>query len=141
MYLICNHKNNLTYNEIRTLKDSLKTLDIKNVKLILSPSFVYLYSFIRYPLMSQDISIYDDNKTGEISGRQLKSLFVEYILIGHVERRINFNENRQHLLDNNFNALFNNAFTHYVAHKKFKPHLLLNLFENAGIDSAHYNES
>ena len=31
MYLICNHKNNLTYNEVRTLKENLKSLDKKNI--------------------------------------------------------------------------------------------------------------
>ena len=108
MYLICNHKNNLTYNEVRPLKESLKTLDKKNINLIIGPSYVYMYSFIKYPLMAQDISIYDDDKTGEISGKQLKSLFVEYVIIGHVERRVSFNEDIDILIKKIKNAHKNN---------------------------------
>ena len=117
MYLICNHKNNLTYDEVKRLKENLKTLDNKSVKLIISPSYPYIYSFIRNSLASQDISIYD-NKTGEISGKQLKSLFVEYVIIGHVERRIYFKEDIDILIEklkkthqNNLKAIY--CFTSY----------------------------
>ena len=104
MYLICNHKNNLTYNEVRTLKEKLKTLDTQNINLIISPSYPYIYSFIRYTIASQDISVYDDNKTGEVSGKQLKSLFVDYVIIGHVERRKYFNDNIDVLVEKIKNA-------------------------------------
>ena len=118
MYLICNYKNNLTYNEVRKLKKELELLKKDNINLIISPSNPFIYSFIKYTLASQDISIYDNNATGEISGKQLKSLMVDYVLIGHAERRKYFNEDINMLInkikkahENNIKVIY--CFTSY----------------------------
>ena len=88
MYLICNLKNKLSYNEVKEYCSNLKELDISKLNFIICPSYPYIYNFIDYTLGSQDITAYEDSTiTGEITGRQLKSLKVEYVMIGHVERR------------------------------------------------------
>ena len=88
MYLICNLKNKLTYNEVKEYSDNLKNIDTKNLDLIICPSFPYIYNFIDYTLASQDITSYEEEIiTGEVTGKSLKSLTVKYVMIGHVERR------------------------------------------------------
>lgn len=75
----------------------LKTLKVKSLKLkaniIIAPPFVYL-SDVRWrqmsdvKLASQDV-FYENSGayTGEISPKMLKNLGVEYVIIGHSERR------------------------------------------------------
>lgn len=88
MYLICNHKNRLSYKEVKEYTKKLKDIKKNNLDLIIAPSLPYIYNFIDYTLASQDISIYEDEIiTGEVTGRQLKSLAIEYVILGHPERR------------------------------------------------------
>lgn len=85
MQLIFNHKANLTYNEIIKYEKKLRKYNV-----IVLPTTCYLSLFKKgkYILGSQDISEFEEkNRTGEINGEQLKSLNVEYVLIGHTERR------------------------------------------------------
>lgn len=85
MQLIFNHKSNLTYNEIIKYEKKLRKYNV-----IVLPTTCYLSLFKKgkYILGSQDISEFEEkNRTGEINGEQLKSLNVEYVLIGHTERR------------------------------------------------------
>lgn len=92
-YIICNHKNNFTLNEIIRYKEELDKINTNNVNFIICPSFLYLNMFNNYKLGSQDISAYDRVITGEVSAKELKSLNVSYSLIGHVERKIFLKEN------------------------------------------------
>ena len=85
MQLIFNHKANLTYNEVIKYEKKLRKYNV-----IVLPTTCYLSLFKKgkYILGSQDISEFEEkNRTGEINGEQLKSLNVEYVLIGHTERR------------------------------------------------------
>lgn len=86
MILILNHKANLTFEEIKEYEKKLRKYNV-----IVMPSNCYLSLFQKgkYILASQDISEFNDtNVSGEINGKQLKSLNVKYCLIGHSNRRI-----------------------------------------------------
>ena len=97
-YLICNHKNKLTYNELKKYTNRLKNIDTSKVKFIVCPSLPYIYNFIDYELCSQDISQYEEVITGETTGKQLKELLIKYVLIGHAERRKYLKENNEVLI-------------------------------------------
>lgn len=97
-YLICNHKNKLTYNELKKYTNGLKNIDTSKVKFVVCPSLPYIYNFIDYELCSQDISQYEEVITGETTGKQLKDLLIKYVLIGHAERRKYLKENNEVLI-------------------------------------------
>ena len=97
-YLICNHKNKLTYNELKKYTNGLKNIDTSKVKFVVCPSLPYIYNFIDYELCSQDISQYEEVITGETTGKQLKELLIKYVLIGHAERRKYLKENNEVLI-------------------------------------------
>lgn len=95
-YLICNLKAHKTYYEMSLYKDTLKTISNNNTKLIIAPSTPYLALFKNenITLCSQDININNDlYLTGDTSIETLKSLDVEFTIIGHYERRKYYNEN------------------------------------------------
>ena len=61
---------------------------ISKSELVIAPPFVYLSELKNLKLASQDV--FWENKgyyTGEISPKMLKNLGVEYVIIGHSERR------------------------------------------------------
>ena len=103
-YLICNHKNKLTYNEVKQYVNELDKIDITKVKFIICPSIVYIYNFVKYKLAAQDISAYEEVVTGDITAKQLKSLMIDYVIIGHSERRKYLNENQDILINKINNA-------------------------------------
>ena len=84
MFLIVNHKANLDYEEILEYERKIRKLNI-----IIIPTMCYLPLFLKgnYRLASQDISSYNESLTGEITGKQLRSLNVRYSLIGHSDLR------------------------------------------------------
>ena len=97
MILILNNKANLSLEEIKYYEKKLR-----KYKVIVCPSSCYLPLFQKgkYFLGSQDISEFiEENRTGEINGKQLKSLNVKYCLIGHNERRIHNKETNDTLLN------------------------------------------
>lgn len=98
-----NWKMNLNYGEAKSLLQSLiqqKDKFSKDVELIICPSSIYLSVFAELlndhkwihlgaqNCYSKDAGAY----TGEVSPTQLKSLEVDYCLVGHSERREHFNE-------------------------------------------------
>lgn len=107
-YLICNLKENKTLNEIITYEHEIRKLPKTDTKIIVCPSHPYYICFRNnnYYLGSQDISKYNGGSyTGEVSGKQLASLGVNYSLIGHCERRAYFEENETTLISKIVNAL------------------------------------
>jgi triosephosphate isomerase len=75
-------------------------LDLTQKEIIICPSFTQLFSFFSYfssnniniKLGAQNISPFDEGAyTGEVNAKQIKD-FAQYVLIGHSERRTNFNE-------------------------------------------------
>lgn len=107
-YLICNLKQNKTLNEIITYEHEIRKLPKTDTKIIICPSHPYYICFRNnnYSLGSQDISKYNGGSyTGEVSGKQLASLGVNYSLIGHCERRAYFEESEATLILKITNAL------------------------------------
>lgn len=111
MLVIINHKTNFLYENIKSYEKKLRKYDV-----IILPSTCYLPLFKKgkYILGAQDISSYDDLvKTGEITGKELKSLNTSYVLIGHSERRIYNNETDNILKQKIKNAQNNNIIPLY----------------------------
>lgn len=111
MLVIINHKTNFLYENIKSYEKKLRKYDV-----IILPSACYLPLFKKgkYILGAQDISSYDDLvKTGEITGKELKSLNTSYVLIGHSERRIYNNETDNILKQKIKNAQNNNIIPLY----------------------------
>lgn len=111
MLVIINHKTNFLYENLKSYEKKLRKYDV-----IVLPSTCYLPLFKKgkYILGAQDISSYDDLvKTGEITGKELKSLNTSYVLIGHSERRIYNNETDNILKQKIKNAQNNNIIPLY----------------------------
>lgn len=109
-YYVLNHKNKMTYDEALKFSEAVLDLDLSNSKLIIVPSALYLPLFtgVHYYLGSQDISSFEEKTvTGEITGKQLKSLGVNYVIIGHSERREYCNETDYSLITKINNAIIN----------------------------------
>jgi len=94
--IILNHKMSLLYDDLYSYIERTNNIDTDN-NIIICPSNIYLEAFIN----NSDWSIGAQNMhysteelhTGEISSNQLKSLGIEYTLVGHYERVNEFKEN------------------------------------------------
>lgn len=113
-----NWKMNLNYQEAKQLLARLIELKDQfnpNTTVILCPPAIYLAAFSEYlknhptlKLGAQNCFHQDSGAyTGEISPAQLKSLGIGYCLVGHSERRDNFNESYE-LLSKKVKALLRN---------------------------------
>ena len=106
MIIVANWKMNKNLDEINLFIDKFKknifqesNSSSRKIKILIAPSFTFL-SHMEASFSSDKISIVAQNVcheklgsfTGEISAHMLKSINVEYIIIGHSERRIYFNE-------------------------------------------------
>ncbi len=93
--IVLNHKMTLEYDEVYEYIETTNNINTDN-NLIICPSNIYLENFINqsnWGIGAQNVSEHTEgNLTGEISTLQLKSLGVEYCLVGHYERVKNFNE-------------------------------------------------
>lgn len=94
--IILNHKMSLLYDDLYNYIQRLDNIDA-NLDLIVFPSSLYLEAFINnssWPIGAQNMHYSTSpNHTGEISSDQLKSLGIEYVLVGHHERVSEFKEN------------------------------------------------
>lgn len=104
LFIIANWKSN---NDSIQVKDWIERftshdLGFTNKEIIICPSFVHLSifksSFLNHKLTSlgaQDISHFDEGSyTGEVNGKQIKE-FADYVIVGHSERRTDFNETHE----------------------------------------------
>ena len=88
----------------------------KDKKIILSPPFIYLEQLVADCSEREDILIAAQNcsengngaYTGEVSAQMIKSIGVDYVIIGHSERRQYFNESHEVLNNKLSQALSNN---------------------------------
>ena len=94
-FIILNHKMNLEYEEVYPYINGLNQLETKN-NIIVCPSSLYLEDFINHchwGVGAQNVHDKENgNYTGEISTLQLKSMGIEYSIIGHYERKKYFHE-------------------------------------------------
>ena len=97
-FIILNHKMNLEYEEVYPYINELNQLETKN-NIIVCPSSLYLEDFINHchwGVGAQNVHDKENgNYTGEISTLQLKSMGIEYSIIGHYERKKYFHETTQ----------------------------------------------
>ena len=98
--IVLNHKMNLEYDQVVPYINTLNQIQTDN-NIIICPSNIYLSDFINYSnwgIGSQNVSSeLSGNYTGEVSTLQLKSLGIEYSIIGHYERKKYFKETNQHI--------------------------------------------
>ena len=96
--IILNHKMNLEYDEVIPYINTINQINTEN-NIIICPSNIYLSDFINHCIWgvgAQNVSEkLDSNYTGEVSTLQLKSLGIEYSIIGHYERKKYFHETNQ----------------------------------------------
>ena len=106
-YVIGNFKMNLTYDEVLEYINYFKNKKYSNA--IFAPSNIYLDVFRKSGLTtaSQDVSCFNDGAyTGDVSASQLKSMGINYSIIGHSERRKYYrddelvNEKMKRLMEN-----------------------------------------
>lgn len=121
-YFIANWKANKTLEEITDwtnrfinllnsntqARDRLSKNDIRIIICPPNPFIIPLKEQLKkensFSLGSQDVSQFEQGTyTGEVTAKNLKGL-VEYVIIGHAERRKNFQENDQILFKKNFMA-------------------------------------
>lgn len=93
--IVLNHKMNLLYDDVFKYIDEINKIDTDN-DIIICPSSLYLESFVNnceWGVGCQNFYYEEDGDyTGEISTNQLKSLGVDYGIIGHYERKKYFND-------------------------------------------------
>lgn len=90
-YLLMNHKMNLLGSDLKEYIEKIP----KEENIIIFPTSIYIPYFLTENLTvgSQDVSDKEmGSVTSEISAKQLKSLGINYSLIGHSERRSNYKE-------------------------------------------------
>ncbi len=90
MIFMLNNKSNFTKEEYLDYQSKLFALDKKDSFVVVFPSNIYLsmYEDNEVKLGCQNVSKYDlGSHTGEVCASQLKSLGVEYSIVGHSERR------------------------------------------------------
>jgi triosephosphate isomerase len=102
MYVIANHKENLLLEDHKLYLSEFKDFCKKSTftsKVIFCPSFPFLSTFSQellniknVSLGAQDVSKFTGGSyTGEVSSEQIKA-FCSHCIVGHSERRKNFNE-------------------------------------------------
>ena len=93
--VVLNHKMSLLYDDLYSYIDRINNIDTDN-NVIICPSNIYLEAFLNncdYPIGAQNMHYsVDEGHTGEVSSNQLKSMGVEYSIIGHYERVREFKE-------------------------------------------------
>ena len=96
--IVLNHKMNLEYDEVIPYINTLNQINTAN-NLIICPSNIYLTDFINHStwgIASQNVcEKLEGNYTGEVSTLQLKSIGVEYSIVGHYERKKHYHETNE----------------------------------------------
>ncbi len=109
--IVANFKMNGDKNTYLSLQKKLNSMKVSDTEIILCPPFLYLPFFKNsknYMIGAQDVSNTVDGKsTGQISPNMLHEFGVEYVLVGHSDRRI-LGENDDIIADKVATATENN---------------------------------
>lgn len=91
--IIGNQKNYMTIKDVKIFLEAMKNNVNENI--IICPSNIYIPYYLKrnFKVGLQNIVGSDTTCTGEITINQIKDLNINYVIVGHSERRINFNEN------------------------------------------------
>src|SRR3989304_8983642 len=121
-FIVFNLKSYKTYDEAKEWLSEIKNIDkslLEQKQIVICPPFTLLFQFktffkannLNIKLGAQDVSPFDEGSyTGEVNAKQIKE-FATYVLIGHSERRSNFNETDQ-LLAQKVNLSLQYGFYH-----------------------------
>lgn len=91
--VVANMKMNLELDEVNNYLEGIKSWETDG--LVFCPPSIYLPYFLGkgYEVGIQNYAMYENGAyTGEISAKQVKSMNINYAIIGHSERREYFNE-------------------------------------------------
>lgn len=108
--IVGNLKMNLNFEEIKKYKSYIEENFTKEDNIVICPSYPFIETMKNSKILlgAQDLYFTENGSyTGCVSGEQLKSLSVKYVIIGHSERRKYFNENN--LVNKKLNAAFKNT--------------------------------
>lgn len=107
--VVLNHKMNLYYEELDNYINRINKL---SYDLIIAPSNIYLLEFVnkcKHKISSQDICyIEEGNYTSKVSWHQIKSIGINYSIIGHSEKNEDINKTNLKLktcIDNNIKPI------------------------------------
>ena len=109
MLIVANLKMNLVLEDILTYKDNLNGISSRH-EIVVCPSFPFLSYFKNSNFKVGAQNIHYSLKgafTGEVSASQLKSLDIDYCIVGHSERRKYFFEEDK-IVREKVNQLLNN---------------------------------
>jgi len=106
--IVLNQKSYMTLEEVLEYIKSIKELNLNTSNIVICPSNIYLSYFkdINAKLGIQNIS--KEFATGEISGLQASKIGINYVIVGHSERKQIMNESDKTTNQNLKEALDNN---------------------------------
>jgi len=111
--VVLNHKMSLLYDDLYTYIERLNSIDTEH-DIIVCPSNIYLEAFVNnldWSVGAQNMHYSTEElHTGEVSSNQLKSLGIEYTIVGHYERVNEFKENANIVNQKLIAALDSNIF-------------------------------
>lgn len=111
--IVLNHKMSLLYDDLYTYIERTNNIDTDN-DIIICPSNIYLEAFVNnsdWLIGAQNMHYsLEEGHTGEISSNQLKSIGIEYSMIGHYDRVNEFKENASIINQKLLAALDSNIF-------------------------------
>lgn len=91
--IVLNHKSFLTLPEIKEYLLNINDMIRKDQNVIICPTSIYFPYFTgKYNFKLGAQSLYPKSINGEITGKVLRSFQTKYVLIGHNERKNEFNE-------------------------------------------------